>query len=259
MARRNYKIEIESQKRSLVRPESCEKLLWEPITDTSPSAGERSYSGWELDHASKSRFYVGGFREFLQLGAVADAQDLYGRFWARTLEVAQTTGWTSEVPLNNEAWTKLSYNQFRFARLGQALQFPKAALVILACELAVDQAIKDNRTLRMKVSAGADIYKFMSIIPACWNLDDFNQAYLEGRQKLEPRVFERLRDGAGQTSKKVIEDLANGHTVTRDTAMGVKERLVELSAEDAAGDARAHPGNNLGTKSASENESFDKG
>jgi hypothetical protein len=243
------------------RPESYAGLLLVPITHDRPRKGDASYPYWEEDHGDKRHFYLGGFNHFMRAGAVVDVKELH-EFAKDALEIVQDfRGWT-DMPGPRDAWTEFSYNQVRHAKNGMPLYFQKAAIVMLCCELAIRESLRGNRarrSLRIDHQSGADVYRYMRIIPACWNIDDFNKTYLDGLESAHPGAKAALRDAAGQTSIRVIEELADGYTVTRETAARIKAFIDENYPKFPVGRVRAKPGKRLGRKHASDKEAVDRG
>jgi hypothetical protein len=243
------------------RPKSYDGLLLVPITHDQPRPSDKSYPYWEEDHADKRHFYLGGFSSFMRSGAVADVKELH-EFAADALEVVQDLrGWT-DMPGPRDAWTEFSYNQVRHAKNGMPLYFQKAAIVLLCCELSIRERLngnKERRALKIEHKSGADVYRYMRIIPACWNIDDFNKAYLDRLEDAHPGAKAALCDAAGQTSIRVIEELADGYTVTRETAAAIKAFIDERYPKFPVGRVRARPGKRLGRKHASDKEALDRG
>jgi len=256
----DYDAKIERRNAPPKRPPRYEDLLLEQITHDEPLRGESSYKYWEQDHSDRRHFYVGGFSRFLRSGAVADVKELHDRFAREAIRKLESLdGWT-EMPGPRDAWEEFSYNQVRHAKNGLPLYFQKAAIVILCCDLAVEAALSKKRSsLRVDHESSEDIYHYMSIIPACWNIDNFNSKYLEDLEKKHPGAKFSLRDAAGQTSTGLIEDLAAGLTVTRETAEAISLNIDRLYPDHPVGRVRARPGKRLGRKHASEDETFDRG
>lgn len=235
------------------RPTQVEDLLREPIVEAI-SAGAtvpigECYRDWDRDHGERTQFYVSGYLEFLRTRAVKDTKQLYERFADEALS-AVPTEWKRTIGKGN-VWQEIAQNQFRAARNGKAIYVQKAAIVLLAAEHAVDAALKSGRNLA-KFKAGADVYKVLRIVPACYNIDGFNENFLA---RLNESTIKSIADKAKQPVA-LLHDLARRQTVTAATAISVLEAA---SSFGPIGPARGRPGRNLGTKSASENELLDLG
>lgn len=254
----DYLTKIKTQDRRSERPKNAEALLLHPIADDPTPPDTESYSHWEFDHASQRRFYVGGFLWFLSRTGM-NANSL-AAFKDKAVEaVADRTTW-EEMPNSGSRWNeKIARQQFNLARNHRALFFQKAAIIIMACELAVEELLKSGREIK-DISGPEDVYKYMSIIPACWNVDEFNEGYLNKLENVG--ALDRLREVTGQRSKAVYHDLANGHTSTFETAKRLREALeTELDpSSSSVGRVRARPGRRkLGKLRASEFETADFG
>ncbi|MBI1186190.1 MAG: hypothetical protein GC206_02490 [Alphaproteobacteria bacterium] len=257
----DYRDTLRAFPRRAERPKTYGSLLSVPITHDSPRTDDGCYPFWEEDHADKRHFYLGGFNHFMRSGAVGDVKELHV-FSKDALELVQDLrGWT-DMPGPRDAWTEFSYNQVRHAKNGMPLYFQKAAIVMLCCELAMRDRIKGKKErsrLRIEHEDEQQIYLYMSIIPACWNIDDFNRAYLDRLEDAHPGAKAQLCDAAGQTSIRVIEELADGYTVTRATAAAIKDFVDKTYPRFPLGRVRARPGKRLGRRHASDKEALDRG
>jgi hypothetical protein len=240
------------------RPHRLEELLSEPIpTYCEGAILGHSYPGWEYDHCHKARFYVQGFLGFLRLQVVKDTKQLFSKYADEALDVAaRETTWIG-APGPSNVWDELSSNQFRAARNGKAMYWQKAALVILACELAVAAAMSKGRIVR-GLSYPAEVYSFLKIVPACFNVDGFNARYLDVLLDAHPGATNPIALATRQ-SKSILEDLTAGYTVTRRTAYAIVNHIAGNYPDHPVGPVRGKPGRKLGVKSASENETLDLG
>ncbi|MFL9841726.1 hypothetical protein ABS767_12190 [Sphingomonas sp. ST-64] len=234
------------------RPEHYSVLLREPI---SLEKGQDSFDGWEFAHGARQRFYVDGMQWFARTSGIQRAQDLdrYGPLAAETIEHGMT--W-HQMPMSGNNWNDCSDIQFRRARNRHPMFFQKAALVILACELALADRIRVGRVNDKTVTA-LDVYSKMSIIPACWHIDDFDRAALKTLIESDEEALTKLRDAAAQTKKTFVEHMVVGHTVTLKTAKAVKKYLDENHPHLGVGAINARLSNGLGTKNATEFEHID--
>lgn len=234
------------------RPEHYSELLREPI---SLEKGQPSFAGWEFAHGSRQRFYVDGMQWFIRTSGIQRAQELdrYGPLAAEELEHGIT--W-HEMPMSGNNWNDCSDIQFRRARNVKPIFYQKAALVILACELALADRIRVGRVNDKQVTA-LDVYKNMSIIPACWHIDEFDRTALKRLTDADPDVLNKLRDRSAQTAKTFVDHLATGHTVTLKTAKAVKRYIDEAQPKLGIGSLNARQSNGLGTKNATEFEHID--
>jgi hypothetical protein len=251
----NYAESLRQKGRPHKRPTAYEALLFEPIADAPSNAGP-SYTNWEFDHGRTPRFYVGGLLWFMRVSGIPDIQSL-AEYGSRAVEeVEKNTIWAA-MPNSGENWKDCSLNQFRYARLGRAVYFQKAALVIVACEIALTETTNDGRIVDKSVSPD-DVHHHMSIVPAVWNIDSFNPEYLTDLNHRHPNAKGALRDAAGQRSTDVIDRMAEGYTVTSSTALDVKKYIDGNFREHPVGNVRAHPGRKrLGRLRATDDEIVD--
>lgn len=254
----DYKIEMAAQKRPAKRPEFYADLLLHPVA-TDPTDGSGCYDDWEFDHGSMQRFYVGGMRwYFRQTGLNANVLAGFRRDALR--QVKKRTDWGS-MPNSNQMWKQdIARPQFNVAARGDPLFFQKAAIILMACELALEEALEEGEEVK-DIKKPEDIYQKMSIIPACWNVNDFNIGFYEKLRKAEPDVPGKLQNAAAQESASVFEHLSNGNTVTFETAKAVKAEIDGNCGPDFnVGNVRAKPGvKRLGKQKASEFETIDRG
>lgn len=248
---------VSKQTRSKKRPSSYDELLFNPVSDNPEASQAECYQDWEFDHGSHSRFYVGGFRWFLrQTGWSANQISEFARAAVET--VNQETNW-HEMPESGELWSQpVARVRFNSVKNGEPQRFAKAAMVVMACELAVADALNNGREFK-EIESPEDIYGKMTIIPACWNIDDFNQKTLAQIDQT-PGAMEAIKAETGQRNSKVFEQLASGNAVTWETANKLKKFLERSEMEHLkVGEVRARPGRMLGRKKASDEEEVDKG
>ncbi|MET1416810.1 hypothetical protein ABVF61_31430 [Roseibium sp. HPY-6] len=255
----DYLANIIQQQRQAVRPANYEDLLFHPIADDPTTSGASCYSNWEFDHGTQPRFYVGGVLWFMRSTSL-NANSLAGYKEEAVQAVSDRTNW-SDMPNSNNNWTgQIARQQFNAARNHKPLFFQKAAVIIMACELAAEKMLASGRTLQ-DINAAEDIYRFMSIIPACWNINDFDADFYNQHIAKDKAAQETLRRASKQSQKTVIAELANGHTVTYETARAIKSSIDDDLPDNVnVGDVRARPGKQkLGHKRTSDYEVCDCG
>ena len=245
------------------RPRNLADLLSEPIVSLqadegkdAPEKADVCYPGWEHHHGSSVRFYCRGYLSFLRLGVVEDTKDLFRRFGEKAVKAAESeTNWTN-MPGPKRVWDEISNNQFRSARNAEAMYFQKAALVILACELAVADALANGKEVR-GVRSAADVYSFMKIVPACFNVDGLNEKYVERLTKDRANAVNQIAAAAKQPPSVII-DLSKARTVTRATAEKIVDYVLARPGDyDPIGPVRGRPGKKLGIKRCSPDETID--
>lgn len=257
----NYLHDIQSQGRGGGRPVNYEDLLFHPIADDPTVAGATCYKNWEFDHGTQRRFYVGGFLWFLGITGLNPNRLADGFKQDAVTVVGKQATW-STMPNSNNHWQEpLARQQFNLARNQSAIFFQKAALIIMACELAAEKILNSGRTLS-GVNVPGDIYKYMSIVPATWNINDFNDAFYKDYISRQPAAIDALQNATAQPQPAVFGDLANGRTVSFEVALGVYNTIgtPALPASGFKGNVRARPGKKtLGRLRTSEFESIDCG
>lgn len=253
----SYRDTIKAQGRSSRRPKEADELLLFKIADDPEESDARSYEDWEFDHGASKRFYVGGFRWFMR-NTKLNASTLAVKYKAEVPEALRDrTDWTS-MPDPKNAWSQIARIQFSAASNQKPMFFQKAAMVLMACELAVEEMLKGNIDTG-EIKKPEDIYTTMSVVPACWNINDFTEEFLEKLGKSSQGVS-TLKQSTGLSSK-ALEQVASGYTVTWQTANKIKSTLEEQYHQDVTvGRVRSKPGRKrLGKKAASEYESVDLG
>jgi hypothetical protein len=264
MAFRDYDGVIRAQKRASARPTRLEDLLLHPVCDDPSASGAECYTDWDRDHVGSARFFVGGILWFMRQTRVnSSTLASYADQAAKVVE--NQTEWhdIANVRNSDERWREnVARQQFDRAVNRSSQYIQKAATIIVACELCATDMIKSkNTTLKESISKPEDIYKMMSIIPACWNVNDFNQDFMTKVNASGAPHLRTVQHAIGEDSSDVLKDLADGFTVTYPTAKGVFEAVNgELPSEFSVGSVRARPGRRkLGKKRASHNEIVDNG
>lgn len=215
------------------------------------SPGLPDYDDWLLDHAGRARFYLGGFRSFRAITREGDARH-YAKFSSEAKELASSCGWTREEKGGN--WNEpISYNQYRKAIiLQEPMFFELAALVSLSCECALAATIDANEYSGSRF----DVYRMIKIIPACYNIDEFNRSGLVELRRRISNYDDAVLVYAGQRRPHLLELLTQGNCVTRRTARAIRWKTLELMHAHGItsipiGDVRGRPGRRrLGRKNA---------
>lgn len=234
------------------RPNDYADLLIRPIA---MEGGGTSYANWEQDHGSSRSFYVKGFRWFLHASQIDDFNRI-APFSAAAVElVAKRTNWTS-MPESGTRWNECGSPQFKRARHRGTTYFQKAALIIVACELALEQRIKDKLPLRTQISM-QDIYQHMGVIPACWHIEEFTPDQARLLKAQYPEAELALKTECGQEARTFIDHLANGYSTTFETAKKTRDYIATNCKKVTVGRVSPMPGRLLGVKGATEFETID--
>ena len=244
------------------RPEQVTDLLLYPISDD-PLSDPSCYSQWEMHHANKQRFYVGGWAWLVKETNGIFTSTSVGRFGSDApIHVEQNTNWAEQL-IHSEQWKQAAARKKFNRALGEhplAVQFHKAVMIIVACELALERYLASGKTCKT-ISNPLEIYRHMAVVPACWNIDNFQLAVLrsigEGVNGTEKVSAALKHNGEG-----VLEDLEQGHTVGWETASSIshlisseKNSLAEQYPTLREPRVRVTPGTKvLGRKDASEHE-----
>ena len=219
---------------------------------TARSGDDRSsYEDWLLDHAGKAKFYVSGFRKIRSITRQTGAK-FFHSFAAEALDLGDEIGWTGELP--DGQWRVASYNQFRKAMiLNEPMYVELAAQVILACECALQSLIDSDKY----GGSSLDVYEMMKIVPACFNIDSFNENTLQVLRTELVNYDATILAYSGQNARHLLDVLAAGNCVTRKTARSVRWQTLKMLEPVAnqldleIGDVRGRPGRKkLGTLNA---------
>lgn len=129
------------------------------------------------------------------------------------------------------------------------LTFEKAVKTLYVCELAALDAQQERGA---EVSPSA-IYSNMRIEPAVFYIRDFDESKLAELKRANPKILDELRDATGQISRRVLEEMSLGHTVTRDLAVRIRAALLETQNSVSIGsvDFRYRGGQRSATRSQS--------
>lgn len=101
------------------------------------------------------------------------------------------------------------------------IKFEKAVKTLYLCRLAASKQAEEGRLSFDPF----DIYKKMRIEPAAFYIQDFDLDALKDMRKKKPKIEDELRERTGQISRKVFEEMAAGHTVTKRLADRTREAL----------------------------------
>lgn len=252
-----YMDSIAVTKRQAKRPSDYSDLLLHPVNND-PENDIACYNNWEFDHGAIQRFYVGGLLWFFrQTGMNANTLSGYRKTGIKA--VKERTNW-HKMPNSKNVWTQdIARPQFNTASRGLPMLFQKAAIILMTCEVAVEDGLASGEQYD-DIASPEDIYGIMSVVPACWNVNDFNRSFYDELKKKETGVIDLLRDEAAQDQPAVFEHLAKGNTVTYSTAVQVKNAIDQKCAEGfSVGKVRATSGKTLGTLKATDFETVDRG
>lgn len=270
----SFQEEIAKQKREAKRPTWLTDLLIHVIAQNPHAEGVKMDTEWSAQHVESPRFRIGGMGWFRDVTGV-NGDDLVAAS-ADAAKLAKNCGWTDMPGISPTVarkvqghWTSTGRPQYFTAIAGKPLSFVKAAQIILACELTLEKLLKQqgieskpkrraaNADVKLperldEISSAQEIYQHMAIIPACWNLNDFNTPYLEKRIAGDSKFLDQLATYTGQTDHGVFAELASGFTVTYGLAEKVK---AFCDSSKDLGQIRCRKGKGiLGTKRAAELE-----
>lgn len=226
------------------RPSKVTSLLTEDVT----------FKGWEKESASKPRFYIRGVTWAMKALGSYEVSALKPFFGEAVDIITNDTDWPDQViatPQDRKTYSsgwaeKPSYNQaLRALNDRQPIVFFKAVQMLVAIEAAL-------RDKQEKVDPMA-VYEHMRIQPACYNIDNFNQSTLESLRNEVPDFNWKALDAIDQNHVELLEDLAKGSTVTKETAETLKRFVDDLSETTILlGEVRFQSGRRaLGKKKAS--------
>ena len=249
------------------RPKHAEGLLLEPICED-PRGQLASDARWASEHCLEKRFFVGGIEWFSDVTGMSTLH--LSSFRSQATALSRRLDWPSMngarggvVQRARGQWGKIAPQQFFNVAKSRPVQFPKAALYILACELALQSLVEnpysandegDAHVVPSHIRSGEEVYNHMAIIGACWNINDFNSRYLSRVREKYPNFISELADQFDiQQPTELFSELAAGHTVTFDTAITIKQ-YSEVRGEPL-GNVRFKSGQKLlGTKQAAPSE-----
>ncbi|QYA04522.1 RNA-binding protein [Rhizobium sp. B21/90] len=209
-----------------------------------PFDAEDNYGGWESDQLGRPRFFLKGVK---QLSSFLHTYEMKKYFELRDDAKAllmQRPGWTLVAPGILEP---IAENQFNRAKNEDAITFERAVVIIAAFEVRYAHAIAAGH-----VSGTAyDVYERLKIVPACYHLENFNEAALKAIEAGHPQALQTLTLAAKHNDTRLITDLTTGRCVTKETAVLVKAALEELTGTSWNGRVCPNPGKFLGNKPTS--------
>lgn len=252
-----YIAEVREQNRQPARPAHYKDLLFQPVAADPLAFGALSYHDWEFDHVPHQRFRVAGLRWFMRLSGITTTKEIVAQKIEAVKLVKEQTNWAS-LPVGRGEWDYCSAPQFGHAANRKPMLFQKCALVIAACELALQKRMADDPSRFQSIDVPQHVYTHMSIIPCVWNLNDFGDEQLKILLSKYPTARTSLANAAGQeVRKQFLEAMTVGHTVSYRTASGVKNYINEHFNDVPVGEVRVVPGSFLGRLKATEQELVD--
>jgi hypothetical protein len=261
----SFRQAIENQRRPAKRPATLPELLIHIIAPNPEDAAAVMDSDWSAEHVGVPRFRIGGMRWFRDVTKL-NGEDIL-RFREPALALAVKCRWTEMAGVTRAMaakqeinWKSVSRQQFFDGVAGRPLLLVRAAQVLLACELALQDLI-DNREISAvartdgrpeelaEFVSSQQIYQHMALIPSCWNLSGFNESYLNTRLEADPAFLDNLAFATQQMDHSVFQQLAIGHTITYSLAKKIKEFC---DARKSVGQIRCRKGNDkkIGKKRA---------
>ena len=128
------------------------------------------------------------------------------------------------------------------------------------CLVAFESAFAASEHLKGKISPFW-VYDYMRVVPAVYNIRKFNAEHLEMLRREYDGFNQLALNAIGQNEEAILDDLANGQTVTRPTAYRLHQFInahCTAAAEHKVGEVRSRPGRRkLGIGPASINEVFE--
>lgn len=265
----SFRLEIAKQNRAPKRPALATGLFLHVIAANPFAENAVMDPRWAEEHARVPRFRIGGTPWFRDL-TLLKAEALSG-YSKKASNRAKSCGWTKmeDLPRAEASnlygeWESIAKQQYYAAIQQRPVTFVKAVLFILSCELALQEIVDRQKAFRRgnanpdempaielprEVSSGEFVYRHLAIIPACWNINDFNAKYLETRAGEDAGFLEALGGHTEQSDIETFHPLAAGHTVTYRLAERVKQFCDD--AKPHVGQIRCRAGRGvLGSKRA---------
>lgn len=216
-------------------------------TSIQPLSGRAEfYEGWQADHLGRPRFYIKGSRRARTRLQAQDAKRYYA-VAREALEIVKAeTDWASY----GGDWTPPAYNQFTRAFSNKPATLERVAVVIASME----RVYSDSLITSGLQGNALDLYDLISIVPACYNIDDFTEDKLNAIRDMPNGITTLLR-ACSQRAPSLLKELATGHTVLRDTALQIRRAIKENFPSIEVGVVRPYPGSGgLGKKVAAPSE-----
>lgn len=227
------------------RPEDYRALLSETDFADRP---------WNIYFGSDRFFYLAGVTDAMRLLQEHTASFLKLRgYLDEVLGDSDLERWSFQcgIPLNQP----IKRERAKEISIPAPTYFYKCVEALVAFELAI--AASDRLDGRVSPFW---VYDYMRIVPAVYNIRGLNHTKLESLRENYDN-FDRLAlEATGQTDAELLDDLANGKTVTRPTAVRLKyfiDKHCTKSAYDAVAEVRDRPGRHgLGQGPASQCENI---
>lgn len=86
-----------------------------------------------------------------------------------------------------------------------------------------------------------EVFRYMRIEPAVYYISDYNCETFERLEKERRTLQEDLRKATGQTTRQVLVEMAHGHTVTKNLADSVLEKLKIMFPKETFGSVEFKP------------------
>lgn len=205
---------------------SLEALLNDPIPAVDSRAPQQSYSGWMYDHALHRRFYVSGLAPFLKRYELSsrDAE------WMTLLGPSFVVGKTSWSEAPGDWRQPASKQQFNRALRGEPLSLARAGLVIASAAAA---AIDRGATPEV-------VFQELGLKPACFWIPTLTDELVFAMSQNDPSFDGTITVRSGRP-RDLLMDVANGATVTLQTARAIREMLFSHDNPTAIGDVVGRP------------------
>lgn len=183
-----------------------------------PNPNFTDIDGWEMEFARYQWFYVPGYRRLMNDAGIYDISDVKS-FIDQTLATVPAR-WKTAIP--NGDWNNLADNQIKRAVENKTLRLEKALLAIICLYLAA-KSNKATRALDI-----FDINQPITIRPAIFLLDGFNENFYLNNINTNVSIIELLRKASAQKKEQVFEYMAKGYSVTSRTASKTCELLASI-------------------------------
>ncbi|WCT74297.1 hypothetical protein PQ455_03450 [Sphingomonas naphthae] len=238
-----------------IRPKHYADLLVHPVSTNGTGI---SYHGWEQDHGQMRSFYVDGLRQFMLNAWIDDWKKISKFGKAAASIVAKETTWHM-MPNSGTSWNECGEPQFRAAAYHQPTYFQKCAMVIVACELALQAHIEAARPMRQGI-APSDVYRIIKILPSVWCIEEFDEEALRTLKGKYPKAEGEIKTAAAQQQRTFLKHLASGYTTTLATARTTRDYIATNCPLVTVDNLSPRPINNLlGMLGASPNQTVDLG
>lgn len=206
---------------------SLEALLNDPIPAVdSREPQQQSYPDWMHDHALHRRFYVSGLGPFLKQYGLSSRDAEWMTLLGPDFVIGKTS-W-SEAPGDwKQPASKLQFNR---ALRGEPLSLARAGLVIASAAAA---AIDHGATPE-------EVFRELGLKPACFWIPTLTDDLVFAMSQDDPSFDGRLTVRSGRP-RDLLLDMANGSTVTLQSARAVREMLFSHDDPAAVGDVVGRP------------------